>query len=258
MSTGPCSAPAPVARVPTLGPRRAFLIFLAYFATQIAVGVTIGGSVVWFALRRGALPNALADVQNGVVVAASFFGSVLSGLVALRMARRSLPGPIRSGVLQPLGWSRASSRELWLGALAGVALAVLYLFGLNGLSAGTTPAERLGPLEAAAASGGWSRLGWAVLLILVAPPVEEFVFRGVVFTGLSRAWTQGSSAIVVTGLFLSQHWTQASGPALVAIMLVGFATVVARVVTSSLAPAILLHASYNSCVVLAVYAGAAR
>lgn len=65
------------------------------------------------------------------------------------------------------------------------------------------------------------------------------------------------SGIFVTVLFVAMHLSEVLGywPALLSVAVLGAATLLIRIVTNSLAPAILLHASYNLVLVLAAYAG---
>jgi membrane protease YdiL (CAAX protease family) len=106
-------------------------------------------------------------------------------------------------------------------------------------------------------SGGWPRHLWAVLALLVAPPVEEFLFRGVLFAGFVRSWSMASSGALVTLLFPAAHATEARGyaPAIVSIAAVGTLTLLARIHTDSLAPGVALHAAYNLVLAASLYLG---
>lgn len=245
--------------VPILGPKRAFLVFVSYYAAQIVVGIPIGlVGGMWYVITAGAEnPHGAADGLQTIVVWASIACMAVGGVVAFGLARRSLPGPLDSGALLSIGWKRAAPRDLLWSSLAGVGLAVLYIYGL--LPAGPpSPDQQWGPLVSAASSGGWARHGWAVLLLLVSPPVEEFVFRGVIFAGFCRSWTYGTAGTLVTVLFVAAHLPEIRFlPALIAVSLVGGAALVARISTHSLGPAIALHASYNLGIVVATYSGVA-
>ncbi len=111
----------------------------------------------------------------------------------------------------------------------------------------------------AAGAGGWQRLGWAVLALFVAPPVEEFLFRGVLWSGLVRSMGSGKAGVVVTLLFVASHVTEARGywPAWIAISVLAVAALAVRVRSGSLLPPVVLHTSYNAVLVAAVYLGAA-
>jgi membrane protease YdiL (CAAX protease family) len=246
----------PDGRPSGLSAGRALAIFLAYFGAQLVAGILVGIVFVGYAIsRRGVDPHIAMDAQRLLILPAALLGLMAGGLVAFWMVRRSLPGPLPSA-LRAIGWCKASSRDVLVSALAGAGLAAVYLFVLTPHSA-SPPVEQWGPLATAASAGGWARHAWA-LLALLAPPVEEFVFRGVLLAGLSRSWSTPSAAAVVTALFVAAHFGEVLvyAPAFVAIILAGIATVVARVVTRSLVPAMVLHGCYNLGLVLAVYAGA--
>jgi membrane protease YdiL (CAAX protease family) len=245
---------------PELAAGRALFIFVIFYMGQIVVGFLMGMLAgVYFAATRGSSdPAVLAEMQRTITVPASLVGTVLAGLVVLRMTRRSLPGPIKSGALSSIGWSGASGRHLASGLILGFGLSLAYLFILVP-RVPPAPDQAWGPLVLAANAGGWSRHGWAFLALFAAPPVEELVFRGVLFAGFSRSWGPGLSGTVVTVIFVAAHFTEVFTywPALVSLGLVGTAALLMRITANSLTPAIFVHASYNLVMVLAVYAGAA-
>jgi membrane protease YdiL (CAAX protease family) len=244
---------------PVLGPTRALVVFVVFFVVQFVAGLVIGVLAgLAYALGHAGQVVAVTDVQGAVVVTAALVGEIVGGLFAFRMARRALPGPLGSGALLPIGWSRASSRDLLLASAAGVALACLYLLVLVPAFP-PSPSQAWGPLATAASSGGWPRHTWAVLALAVAPPVEEFVFRGVLFAGFRRSWGLGVAGVLVTVLFVAGHVSEVTGygPAAVGVLLLGGATLVARIATRSLGPAIALHAAYNLGLVVVTYASGA-
>ena len=67
-----------------------------------------------------------------------------------------------------------------------------------------------GPLTQLAQSGGWPRLAWAIVAIVLAPTVEEFLFRGVLLAGFARAWGIRVAASLVTILFVGMHFPYAA------------------------------------------------
>lgn len=253
----PATAELPEPMPPELSAFRAVVVFLAYFGAQLVVGIVVGVVFVfWYVLARGVNdPRTAIEAQRLMILPAAILGLVAGGLVTFRMTRRSLPGPL-SSALRAVGWSKASPRDLLISAFAGASLAILYLFVLTPRVT-SPPVEQWGPLATAAGAGGWPRHAWA-LLALLAPPIEEFVFRGVLLAGLSRSWTRTSAAVVVTALFVAAHFGEVLtyAPAFVAIILVGTATAVARIATRSLVPPIVLHGFYNLGLIAAVYSNA--
>ena len=83
--------------------------------------------------------------------------------------------------------------------------------------------------------------------ILVAPLMEEIVFRGFLYPALAR-WTGALPSIVVTAsAFTLLHGAQlayAWAPLLL-IFMVGVALTVTRAVTKSVATCVIIHMAYN-------------
>jgi membrane protease YdiL (CAAX protease family) len=233
-----------------LGPRRAVLVFLAFLLTQVFVGAAVGvaGAIAFMMISPG---GDSAEVLHLVVMPASIAAAIVGGLVAFGVARRMLPGPVSSGALASIGWRKAQRLHLLVAAVAGLSLSAFYLYGLAGLH--PSAPRHVGPVTALVESGGLPRLLWAVLALLIAPPIEEFVFRGVMFTGFRRSWGGPSAATVTVFLFALIHLTEAHGAALLSIVLLGYAAVIARTASESLLAPITLHAAYNLGIVVAAY-----
>jgi membrane protease YdiL (CAAX protease family) len=242
-----------------LGARRALVITLVYVVVQFIVGVLVGiGTGVYVLASRGRADSAaMTDVLALVMVPTAIAGVAAAGFVALWMTRRTLPGAVHTGVLGPLGWMPSAPSEMAKAAVTGCLLSLVYLFVLVPIS---PPAggQLWGPLAAPILAGGWRRLLWAVFVLLLAPPIEEFVFRGVLLRGLSNALDIRAAAIVVTLAFVVLHACQTLSywPAWMAITLLASAAVLLRLRTRSLLPSIVVHASYNLILVIAMYARA--
>src|SRR3989442_801738 len=155
-----------------------------------------------------------------------------------------VPCPNRTGRVRPaIGWSPTSRLWLLAAILSGLTLSAIYLKVLVRLFP-PSPGQTWGPLVAAMVSGGWQRHLWALLALSIVPPVEEFVFRGVLFGGLRRSWGLPAAACLTTILFALFHVTSLHPylPALVMITCVGAPQLSARVARRSLAPSIAMHA----------------
>ena len=86
------------------------------------------------------------------------------------------------------------------------------------------------------------------LVIVVAPMVEEMVFRGYVFRGLLQRLRPAYAAALSGALFAGAHLPSAGG-AFVSLMILGIVSAYTYRFTRSLMPSIILHAGYNACVV---------
>jgi ABC-2 type transport system permease protein len=239
----------------TLGAGKAILITFAFYAVQVVVGVGVGiFGGIWFAVTHGGLtPAVLADIQRVIVLPAGLLGLIASGAAVWLLTKLVLRGSEASSGLGSLGWRSARPRDVVIGLLLGVVLASGYML-LAAKVFPPAPGQKWGPLARAVQSGGWQHVVWAFIALL-APPVEEFLFRGVLWSGLRRSLGALFAGTAVTVLFIGSHATEALGywPAWVAISAVGTVTLLLRVRSGSLAPPVALHAAYNAVLVLATY-----
>jgi membrane protease YdiL (CAAX protease family) len=93
--------------------------------------------------------------------------------------------------------------------------------------------------------------------VLIAPLVEEMLFRGFLYPALSR-WTGPATAVIVTAAgFAFIHGGQLaySLVPLLLIFVVGIVLTVTRAVTKSVATSVLVHMAYNFTLFLQFYIG---
>ena len=253
----PEEIPAPKTE-PTLAASRAIAIFVVFLIVQIVVGVFLGIVVMaFFTATQGiADTSAIKDVMAPFTLPIGIMGVAVAGIIAFIMARLSLRGRINEGAFESLGWRPSKVSTIALAALTGGVLSLIYIFGLVP-SSPPEVGQQFGLLATAAAKGGLSRHIWAVAALALAPPVEEFVFRGILFSGLSRALGIRASAAIVTGIFILMHATETLGywPAWAGISLIACATIMFRIKTGSLLPCIAAHAGYNLALVGLSYFG---
>jgi uncharacterized protein len=244
---------------PRLGAARAIWMLVVYFLVQLAVGLAVGIGVAIYARAHGMSgPRAVAWLMGGGLFPIAIAASLASAGVVYRMVRRSLPGRLASGALAEVGWA-PSTRTLTLGgALVGAVIALFYL-RVATVWWPMSPQQSIGPVATAVTrSHGWALHAWAVLAVLLAPPLEEFVFRGALLTGLRRSWGILPAAAFVTTIFVAAHLSETHlyYPALASVAAMAICALLARVRTGSLLPAIALHGAYNLMVAVAVYAQA--
>lgn len=252
----PTGTPEPVPAAPSLTARRAVLILFAYFAAQLvaAIGVMVAVSGYYTPRIRDAQQLA-ARVRTVSLLPAVLLGMLLGAAIVVRLTRRSFPGHPRAEAFRSLGVTRGSPRALATGAVLGLVMSLLYVLVLTRLS--IEPTGPLSPLVTAAGTPGWQRDVWALIAIGVAPPIEEFLFRGVLFQGLAAAWGSAVSATVVTVSFALFHLpeTITYWPAIIAVTIMAVIAMTVRLKARALGPAVALHAAYNAGLVLCVYAG---
>lgn len=162
-----------------------------------------------------------------------FFFYALTLAIVLLIARGLTPGEL--GLRRPRSWPRA------LGFTLGVLVALLIAeAALEQLLHGARE-QGLEPAHWDSAKAAQFALN-AALIVLVAPVVEEFTFRGVGFRLLSPFGN--TVAVLGTAIaFAADHGLVEGFPAL---LLFGVAVALVRLRTGSLYPGMLLHGTFNA------------
>jgi membrane protease YdiL (CAAX protease family) len=147
-----------------------------------------------------------------------------------------MPLPMR---VSTLAWAVAAL--VLAGALGWAAHGYLWLLGQFGPSAWI---DRLQADRVLLASGE-GRLSLAIVSIVVAPVVEEFLFRGLLFRAMEKYWSVALSTLVSASFFAVVHPAMSWPP----VFAVGLATAWLFARSGNLMPCVLLHAGYNAVVV---------
>jgi membrane protease YdiL (CAAX protease family) len=235
-----------------VGAAKAILIFIVYMFTQFIAGLIV---TVAYMVGTGKDPSMTASFVDDPVLlmAAATGGFVLGGPVVFLLARAMERGRTWKEALAPFGMVKASPGAIAAGIGLGVAIAMVLGFGLELVF--PSPEDVEGPLIQAASAPGWQRILFVLLAVVLAPVFEEFLFRGVMYTGMMRSWGKWPAGIVVTLSFGLLHIADVGGywPALFMVTVVGLGLLLVRIRTNSLIPAIAMHSAYNLSQVLALY-----
>ena len=243
---------------PVFGAGRAFLCFLMVLAGQCAAGLILGGLV-------GA-----RLVADGRAVEAPAVRALILESMPLLLALTAVTQTLALlAAIRLFAWDAARDRSqagLGLGPPAGSALpwaalaaALAAAYCVAALWVVPRPPDLpLGPLAQTAMRGGWARVVWAAVALLVAPVTEELLFRGVLFQGFAASWGRWAAGTIVTVLFVLLHlgetWTY--WPSIVSILAVALVALAARVRTGSVWPAVAAHLAHNTVIVVVVFAAA--
>ncbi len=181
-------------------------------------------------------------------------GTLGAMMVSIHLAkRRAVPSSDANGFRELLGQSYDFG-NLWPFVLMGLVLG----FGFVAFTEyGVLPPDDLPqPIFDAMISAPFAlQVVWALMLIGLFPVVEEVLFRGFLFTGLSESWGPGLAALMTTMVFVGVHMPKVLEywPALLAVSLIGSLTVLIRIRTESLAPGIALHSTYNGVLITVAF-----
>jgi membrane protease YdiL (CAAX protease family) len=219
-----------------------FLLWLVLFVGLQLAAETIGGG-----------PNLL---RSGVLMVASLSAlawPLLRGVSAEAMRRDLGLWWGRSIVMPPLAGLATYAICLPL-LVGGVLLSMLLAVVLQAL--GTPPQPPSHPLQDELASGGGTH--WVALFVLAAvivPPIEEIMFRGVLYRHLREWWGRlgsvagiAAAALASSLLFAAIHPQGIAFVPILGALAVGFC--IARELGGSVAAASIAHGINNGAVVL--------
>ncbi len=241
---------SPTCTAPWWGAWSAILIVGCFYLTQ-TTGIFMVQMVAAFNVGLSKGVDGLADLDQAWLLPLSLFlstigAAMLSWQVAISRAK---PCMAVDWFCELLGKSY-NIFSLWRFVLLGLSLG-LGFFALT--EYGVLPPEDLSqPLfDAMLAAPLLLKIGWVLMFVVLFPMVEESLFRGFLFTGLSQSWGSTIGGIVTTVLFIVVHMPKVLEywPALFAVGLIGTFTVLIRMRTGSLAPGIALHSAYNGVLV---------
>jgi membrane protease YdiL (CAAX protease family) len=244
-------------RTSEFGAGKAIAILVLVFLAQLVIGVVVVVASLIIAAVTGANlsdPHVVRLLTSQLSVPLLLISPLIATAVIALLVRLWAWDVVRDSSPAGIGWRGVPRRDVLQWAAAGAAIVVSYLVVAKFLlppRSGTLP----GPLTTIAAAGGIGRAAWAVVAVLLAPPIEEFLFRGLLLKGLSTSWGRGVAYVLVTICFVVSHLFETYHylPALIGITLLAMATLIARVKSASIVPAISVHSTYNLILVLWAY-----
>jgi CAAX protease family protein len=232
---------------PAWGVVGAVLLWLASIVLQIIIPLL---ALIPYALHRGLNPGspgfaldlaefAMGDPRAILLQVVSIFPIHIVTLALLwalvtRLGKRPF--------LASLGWSWPEGLGLWRSVAVGVAL-----FGAAWLIALLFGGDKPTKMEELISSSAAARYSIAVLAVFTAPFIEEFIYRGVLYSALQRLIGVKGAVIIVLGLFtlihVPQYWPNFG--VIAAVGLLSVALTLVRAYSGKLLPCVVIHMVFN-------------
>ncbi|HVX56594.1 MAG TPA: CPBP family intramembrane glutamic endopeptidase [Candidatus Saccharimonadales bacterium] len=216
-----------------------FWIFGGYYVTRILIAAIFAiGTDRFFLLstESARLIGAYVDL----------LGEVLAGAVAWLLIRNYYSTRVYGRDLSGIGLGWSSWGALCLSVVGGAVLgAGAVLFSCIFSSGSRVDSS---PLGLYISQGRALLCAWIMVGIMVAPLVEEMLYRGVALSILAVRWGRLAGVAGSSALFITAHLPQVlyHGAAVLAISVLGVACACMRVAGCSLWSAILFHGAYNA------------
>lgn len=194
-------------------------------------------------------PNASTSEQPMRFLLAGLFlqnAGIVAALIVIskRKGRGSLDQDF--GFVWPFDRLRPAAVFGWLAAGAGLSLAAqVILAPISWLADLDEPAQEVS--KALERAGGAPKIIFALAVVLVAPPVEELLFRGALLRGLQRRWSTAVAVFVSALVFAAVHviGDLGSGYVVPGLLILGLVSGYQAAKHRDLARSILLHMGFN-------------
>jgi membrane protease YdiL (CAAX protease family) len=240
-------------RLSPWGPLRAVHLVIGFLVLQLA-GATICAFfiqlIVTIASHLRHIPAPDAGI-NGTL-AGVFAGYLTATLWSIWYIGRLGPARLHDGSPTGIAWRPAPRKAYAAAALFAIAIIIVVMIIVH-IIPPNLDALKNNPTAKLFGAPGLPAITLLVLAVLIAPPVEEFVFRGGIFSALASRCSPLWAGIITTILFMAVHapekYLYPAG--FIDVGLMAAAAAWMRVRFNSIRPGILLHILYNAGLMLA-------
>lgn len=239
---------------PALNARNATLILGAFLAGQFGIAAVVG-FFYGFGQAIAGHGDAISHWESSpfFLAPATLFGFIGGGIAMILLSRGLLKEALADVTEVGAAWVLGRRTEIFKGLAIGIGVAFFYVIP-GTVFRPQVDENSVGPLARMAMTPGLPQIAWFTMALLLAPPLEEMLFRGVVYGGYRRSLGPVRAAWLTTAVFALLHITEAIHypPALIAIAGMALLALRMRLRSAAIGPAIALHFGYNFVIALGV------
>lgn len=250
---GPYSTVPPISDPdrPWWGVTSAIAMWLFSVAAIVVVPVVAASIMLILETASGNRIN-LADraqftawVESPSVVFWSIIATAVAHLLTAAVCWAFVTRWNKRPLLETLGWSWIGPSMLWKTIfVVSVVAGMLGVFVLLGKA---LPPPKENVFERLLKTSFEVRLAVSALAVFTAPLVEEWIYRGILYSGLRKKIGVTPSVIIVTAMFAGVHWPQYWGnlSTIIGLTLLSLLLTGIRASTKSLMPCYFIHLLNN-------------
>jgi uncharacterized protein len=223
----------------------------------LLIALTIGGAVVVglliaVALKLGGVSPASIRKSPGAMSVIAIEAQMLLDLGLLAYLAAQMRLRFHSPFWRTIGWRPMAARSSRPVAYAAFALGGFSLAALVAFGEALFPPKHPLPIQAMTENPHAAVL-FMLTAVLVAPVVEETIFRGYLYPVAARSFGVGLGVVITGTLFGLLHARQLWGGwwQIALLVMVGIVFTIARAVTRTVVASYILHVSYNALPVVA-------
>ena len=219
------------------------LLVLVVFVATFFIGLVVVGIFVALGVRIAAIEQSGRDQALVTIVAQAIIDLAILGYLALQIRIR-----FREPFWQTIGWRKLDTGIIprWLGhgglVVAGAVISILVDTASN-----LHPPKGNLPIDAVY-QDRLSAFLFLLMAVLLAPLVEETVFRGYIYPAIAKTWGVAVSIFVTGALFGLLHGFQLGGAIwqIALLVMVGIVFTWVRAGARTVVASYCMHVGYNS------------
>lgn len=219
-----------------------FFIVFAVVATFV-IGLLVVGAFVAFGVKITALEQAGRDQALVSIVAQVIIDFALLGYLALQIRLK-----FREPFWQAIGWRKLDSGIIPRSfAYAGLVFAGVVISFLVDAASNLHPPKGNLPIDAIY-QDRLSAFLFLLMAVLLAPLVEETIFRGYIYPAIAKSWGVVVSVLITGALFGLLHGFQLGGALwqIALLVIVGIIFTWIRATARTVMASYCMHVGYNS------------
>jgi membrane protease YdiL (CAAX protease family) len=219
-----------------------------YLGVQFAVGIVLaffGGVLLGLQGEAYHIRDALQPYMPFVVLADFLFCGV-----ALFWSANAFKFQLNDTSPTGAAWVRGSWGDIAKGLGTGILISILTMLVMSRFEFHNYRHQEPSPLIRMSMTPGFPQIVWVITAVLFAPPIEELLFRGIVYGGYRKSLGAAAAATLTTFIFVMLHFEQfiRQPVAIFGITGLALAALWQRLRSRAIGPAVATHFGYNAVV----------
>lgn len=238
-----------------LNARKATVILLVFLIGQFCFAA-LGAAIFAIAGAAGrGIPHSenTAEFNTAFLAPVVMLGFIGGGLAMIWLSWAIVRNALCDTSEVGAAWIIGNWKGITKGLGLGISIALVYLLAAILIHPHGNE-ESVGPLTRMSMTKGLPQILWIIMAFFLAPPLEEMLFRGVLYGGYRKSLGAARAAWLTTAIFALLHVTEVIyfPPALLAIVSMALLALRMRLRYAAIGPAIAVHFGYNAVISLGV------
>lgn len=232
-------------------------ILCIYLGAQYGAGI-VSGLFAGFTLAINESPGSGHDFKNAFqpIMPFTVLAIMVFSAVGLFWSAIGFKLDLKDNNPTGAAWVRGSWLDIAKGLVSGILTSVLAIVVIREFGFHPHLFREMSPLVRMSETPGFPQIIWVISAVLLAPPIEELLFRGILYGGYRKSMGAIAATIITTIIFVSLHIGELLHQPMGTFGIASLALVALwqRLRSKAIGPAIATHFGYNLTIVLTTLA----